>query len=193
MNNTAFYVCPVCGYAHKQRKGLNENEKKTDKGHKNPYGKICTGKEMQKMYLGHRLKTDVAIINISEPFEPEQALSVLYALLEGVSSYYSIERKDISGCLHTSYSSNKTHTIFVLYDTVPGGAGHMSRVAKGGKDTLIGVLKEAYRIVAECTCGGENGDGACYSCLCNYENQKNHDKLNRGKAKRYIGKILNNV
>jgi ATP-dependent helicase YprA (DUF1998 family) len=148
---------------------------------------------MKKMYLGHQLKTDVAIINISEPFEPEQALSVLYALLEGVSSYYSIERRDISGCLHTSYSSNKTHTIFVLYDTVPGGAGHMSRVAKGGKDTMIGILKEAYRIVAGCTCGGENGDGACYSCLCNYENQKNHDKLNRGKAKRYIGKILNNA
>lgn len=189
LNNTAFYICPVCGYAYRQKKGINENKQFTEKRHRKPNGSLCNGKSFNRQFLGHKLKTDVAIINISQPFETDQALSVLYALLEGVSSYYSIERSDISGCLHCSYENRKLHTTFVLYDTVPGGAGHMARIAEGGKDAMIGILKEAYKVVAECTCGGENGDGACYSCLCNYENQKYHDKLNRGKAKSYIEKI----
>lgn len=117
---------------------------------------------------------------------------MLYALLEGISSYYSIERSDISGCLHCTYENRKLHTTFLIYDTVLGGAGHAARIANGGKSDMIGILKVAYRVVKECTCGGENGDVACYSCLCNYENQKNHDKLNRGKAKSYIEKILRN-
>lgn len=94
---------------------------------------------------------------------------MLYALLEGISSYYSIERSDISGCLHCTYENRKLHTTFLIYDTVLGGAGHAARIANGGKSAIIGILKVAYRVVKECTCGGENGDVACYSCLCNYE------------------------
>ena len=88
-------------------------------------------------------------------------------------------------------SKGNLHTVFVLYDTVPGGAGHVSRIAVGGNEAVIGILKEAYRIVNEYSCGGENGNGACYSCLCNYENQRVHERLNRGMARKYIGKILN--
>ena len=65
----------------------------------------------------------------------------------------------------------------------------MARIASGGRSAMIGILKEAYRVVAGCSCGGENGEAACYSCLCNYENQKYHDKLNRGKARRYIEEL----
>lgn len=190
LNNTAFYICPACGYAYSEKKGLKENSKKTDKTHKKSNGYTCSGKNFNRRYLGHKLKTDVAIINISESIEREQALSVLYALLEGVSSYYSIERSDISGCLHCVYDNQKIHITFVLYDTVPGGAGHVGRIATDGKSAIVGILKEAYRIVNDCTCGGDSGDGACYSCLCNYENQKYHDILNRGQAKKYIADIL---
>lgn len=147
----------------------------------------------EKRYLGHKLKTDVAIINISSSFEKNQALSVLYALLEGVSSYYSIERDDISGCLYRTYEGGMVHTTFVLFDTVPGGAGHMTRIASGGKAAMWEIFNEAYKVVANCNCGGENGDAACYSCLCTYENQKYHDKLSRGLAKSYIEKILTSV
>lgn len=189
LNSTAFYICPVCGFAYRQKKGIDEIQQVTDRTHKKPNGYTCSSKTFNKQYLGHKLKTDVAIINISQPIEKDQALSVLYALLEGVSSYYSIERSDISGCLHCTYENRKLHTTFVLYDTVPGGAGHMARIASGGRSAMIGILKEAYRVVAGCSCGGENGEGACYSCLCNYENQKYHDKLNRGKARRYIEEL----
>lgn len=191
MNRTAFYMCRNCGYAYKKQGGITEPIQISKEKHRTATGSVCENQKFERLNLGHNLKTDVAIINISEPFEENQAISVLYALLEGVSSYYSIERNDISGCLHYAMSKGNLHTVFVLYDTVPGGAGHVSRIAVGGNEAVIGILKEAYRIVNECSCGGENGDGACYSCLCNYENQRVHERLNRGMARKYIGKILN--
>lgn len=42
------------------------------------------------------------------------------------------------------------------------------------------MLKSSYDVVNNCTCGKDNGgDSACYSCLCNYYNQKQHDILKR--------------
>lgn len=190
MNRTAFYMCRSCGYSYKSKGGINENNTISKEKHKTSKGTICESKSFDRINLGHNLKTDVAIINISKPFIENQAVSVLYALLEGVSSYYTIERNDISGCLYYTMTNNEIHTVFVLYDTVPGGAGHVSRIASGGNETVVGILKEAYRIVSECSCGGDNGDGACYSCLCNYENQRVHERLNRGLAKKYIEEIL---
>lgn len=190
MNRTPFYMCRSCGYAVRKKGGINEISRFSKEQHRTTEGRPCANKTFDKVYLGHELKTDVAIISISKKFEKDQALSVLYALLEGVSAYYSIERKDISGCLYYSRSGGNLHTVFVLYDTVPGGAGHVSRIASGSADGMKGVLKEAYKVVADCTCGGEDGNGACYSCLCNYENQRVHDRLNRGLAKKYLGEIL---
>ncbi len=190
-NRTPFYMCRTCGYAVRKKGGINELAIVTKDRHKTLEGKICSGTSYDKIYLGHELKTDVAIINIAKSFEGDQALSVLYSLLEGVSDYYSIERKDISGCLYYSKSGGILHTVFVLYDTVPGGAGHVSRIANKGAEAMEGVLRSAYKVVADCTCGGDEGNGACYSCLCNYENQRVHDRLNRGLAKKYLGEILN--
>ena len=190
MNRTPFHMCKSCGFTVRNNGGLNELSQYKKEQHRSSEGRVCINKLFDKVYLGHELKTDVAIISISKPFQSDQALSVLYALLEGVSSYYSIERKDISGCLYYSRIGGKLHTVFVLYDTVPGGAGHVSRITNGGDNELLAVLKEAYKVVDECNCGGEEGNGACYSCLCNYENQRVHDRLNRGLAKRYLSEIL---
>lgn len=190
MNRSPFYMCKYCGYTVKPKGGLNELSQYTKDNHKTPEGRLCSGKQLDRMFLGHELKTDVAIINIAKQFEADQALSVLYALLEGVSSYYSIERKDISGCLYYSRSGGKLHTVFVLYDTVPGGAGHVSRITNGGEKDLTGIFYEAFKVVDECNCGGEEGNASCYSCLCNYENQRVHARLNRNMARKYLGELL---
>lgn len=56
-----------------------------------------------------------------------------------------------SDCLYCIYENRKLHTTFVIYDTVPGGAGHTACIANGGKSAMIGILKVAYRVVNECT------------------------------------------
>ena len=69
---------------------------------------------------------------------------------------------------------------FVLFDNTPGGAGYVRQLRN--ITTFIGMLNEGRRVVTECTCGGEAADTACYGCLCNYYNQKQHDILKRKYA-----------
>lgn len=67
----------------------------------------------------------------------------------------------------------------VLFDDVPGGAGHVRRIARN-KDILISVLKAAQAKLERCECGGEQRNTSCYGCLQNYRNQFCHDELERG-------------
>jgi len=188
LNNSFFYVCNTCGYAILPPKNRWDIEILQE--HKNPYGKDCKNQILKKRYLGHRFKTDVAYIQTSEYIEFDTAISVLYALLEGVSSYLGIERNDISGCIHTDMVDGNYRTGFVLYDSVPGGAGHVRRLGNATTNEFIDIIKKSYEVVDSCTCGGDEGECACYSCLCNYYNQAYHDRLNRNKARIWFKKML---
>ena len=69
----------------------------------------------------------------------------------------------------------------VLFDNVPGGAGHVKRLIEG--QNLCEALKNVLERVKKCTCGEET---SCYGCLRNYQNQFCHEQLKRG----IIGKFL---
>jgi ATP-dependent helicase YprA (DUF1998 family) len=67
----------------------------------------------------------------------------------------------------------------VLFDNVPGGAGHVRRVAQ----QLPEVVQAAWDRVARCECGLET---SCYECLRNFYNQWCHDQLQRGRAREFF-------
>lgn len=172
-----YYVCPICGYA---------SDVPVPEKHKNPYGYICKYKKessIKPVMLSHDFKTDVVRID----FETAQAadmgtmLSVMYAILEGMSNELGIERTDIKGTLHKIIWNHQLIYSIILYDAVAGGAGHVRRLVT--QDGLIcqKVLKAAYQVVDECDC-----DSSCYKCLRNYYNQKIHEKLNRIQARDFI-------
>lgn len=69
---------------------------------------------------------------------------------------------------------------FVLFDNTPGGAGFVRQLVE--PEIFMNMLKEGFRVVTQCDCGGASEDTACYSCLCNYYNQKQHDVLKRRYA-----------
>jgi len=71
----------------------------------------------------------------------------------------------------------------VLFDNVPGGAGHVRRIA----DELPDVFRAAWERVDECECGEET---SCYECLRNYRNQHYHDQLRRGLARDFLRSLL---
>lgn len=112
--------------------------------------------------------------------------SLLYALLDGTSDRLDIERNDIDGCI---YFEEGHRTALVLFDSVPGGAGHVKRlVAEEGM--LIEVLKQTYKNLNRCQCGGDLGDSSCYSCLKNYYNQYYHPVLKRGPVIQFLRECL---
>lgn len=169
INQSAFFICTVYGYG-----ALNSKENQ----HKNQSGSECKG-HLNRLYLGHEFRTDIVKIDIPQYSYKERPFlrSVLYALIEGMSNALDIARTDLDGCLYF----NNTEASLIIYDNVPGGAGHVRRLTD--EDGIIEeVLQEAYRIVKHCKCGGESGDAACYACLQNYNNQFYHDELKRKYA-----------
>ena len=192
INTSNFFVCDTCGYAKVDEKHKEENFIIDKEYHNNPYGKSCINKKLYRRTLGHKFKTDVAYLSLSCYLKKEKALSIVYALLEGVSQYLGIERNDISGTLHYNKLDNGVwETNFILFDTVPGGAGHVRRIGEADENQLKNMFNKSLDIVKQCHCGEDsNGDSACYSCLCNYYNQKHHDIIKRRYAVEFFEDIL---
>lgn len=181
--NDDFYVCPHCGYAESTMEnmevaGFNSHQKTLEKKHITPWGKNCEVK-LVKNKLCHVFKTDVVRLAFSTPQAGNQEvmLSVMYALLEALSSVMDIERNDIKGCLHKIVYDNKLIYAIVLYDAVAGGAGHVRRLVTEDGRCFRQVVEKAIAITKGCNCSP-----SCYSCLRNYYNQKIHDLLNRKYA-----------
>ena len=128
----------------------------------------------------------MSILQICEKGE----LSVLYTLLEGISRTLKIERTDIDGCVQRIKTENGYAESFVIFDNVPGGAGHVSRMVSLKAEELQQLLRNAYDVVDQCTCGGESEDTACYSCLWNYSNQNYHNILTRRSAKTFLREYI---
>ena len=117
-------VCPLCGWTSDAKAPLKLK-------HKTSWGAECSYEGPGSSYhLSHVFKTDVVQITffISETEEYEKVLSVMYALLEGLSRELDIERTDLKGCLHLKNCNGRLLFSIILYDAVAGGAGHVRRL-----------------------------------------------------------------
>ena len=141
------------------------------------------------MKLGHRFVTDVLELHMEGPLTsgirvPEGKnlwRSLLYALLEGASQALGIRRNDLNGTLYP-YSPTYIPAL-MLYDDVPGGAGHVRRI----KDSLPAVFEAALDRIDKCECGPET---ACHECLWNFYNQPYHDEIARGLAVEFLNNAV---
>lgn len=188
MNKSNFYMCPVCGYSHIVKSSLGNDLPSILKKHTNYKQYDCPCEDLDKLKLGHTFETDVArfsipMLDATEKDGYAKALSFMYAFLEGVSSALGIERNDIDGVLEMNQEQQSFDIL--LYDNVPGGAGHVKRLVD--KAAIIRALKAALVKVSQ-DCCDENT--SCYNCLRNYYNQMQHNKLRRIYAKNLIESLL---
>lgn len=164
-NGAGFYLCDWCG------RGAPVAGGKPGKKHKHASRPDdCTG-PLVMTSLAHEFSTDVVTIRTDLGPSPEQASSLLYAVLEGAADTLEIARDDIDGSILIEGGITR----LVLFDTVPGGAGYVLSVA----ERLPEVLRSAVRRLERCGCGAET---SCSACLRNYRNQGLHDQLSRGAA-----------
>ena len=164
-----FYICKICGYG---------NADGIPKKHNNTYDKECKGR-VDKLALGYNFETDIVEIDFGDLFielsnEDGFWESLMYSIIEGMSIALEIDRSDIDGTLYVKNNLSKS---IILFDTVPGGAGHVKRLMDEEYFKLS--LEKALEVVLECHCGGEKQDTSCYNCLRNYYNQYCHDKMKR--------------
>lgn len=196
-----FYVCPKCGYSVASDESIGDKKLESqmrngalsvtmDKTHESLYGNYqCDCKELHRKSLHHVFKTDVAKITFEcDTSDYNTMISTLYALLNAISKDLNIERRDIKAVLSQKMNNDTKQYSIIIYDAVPGGAGHSRRlVTKDGK-MLYGIFTSALNNMKECDC-----EPSCYKCLRSYENQKIHDKLDRKLAENFLSQFVGDV
>lgn len=149
----------------------------------------CPGTLISEVALGHVQETDTLHLRfegqpdfpIPSPLNQSFWLSLMTALIHGASRALQIERRDIDGVLtpRKMEAQGAWEQTIVLYDNVPGGAGHVRRI----QTEFPQVVYEALRIVNCTDCAEET---SCYHCLRDYSNQLFHSELRRGQVKRFL-------
>ncbi|MGI6704330.1 MAG: DEAD/DEAH box helicase [Clostridia bacterium] len=177
-----FKVCFKCGYTR-----ISNEEVETS--HDNAWGADCNGSLENRLALGHEFETDILMLQFEGHPDSRKGFwqSMLYGILEGICEALQIERQDLDGCLYYS-AGYLDQPVLVIFDDVPGGAGHVKRLANA--QVLMTVLKTTLERLKRCECGAPEGDTSCYGCLRHYRNQFCHDELNRGMVIQFLEKVL---
>ncbi len=171
-----YRICDACGFAE----AAPAPSRKASKEHRDPVtNRPCKAPLGAPRQLGHDFLTDVVELRLAGRANEAQLRSALYALLEGASRL-GIKRSEIDGTLH--WWSPLEDPALVIYDTVPGGAGH----AKAIGENLAEVVAQALERVRDCECGPET---SCYGCLRSYTNQIWHDILVRSAAEAVLAPL----
>ena len=184
-SKTGFRVCLSCGAAESAPSPWEKTNRGKPAPHTNPItGRPCNG-ILGTYALGHKFMTDILELRfdgiLAKQADEKTWRSVLFALLEGASESLGIRREDLDGTLYYNVGSNIPSLI--LYDDVPGGAGHVKRIL----NYLPDIIKAARDRVSLDCCGPET---SCTECLRNYRNQPYHDELKRGLAKTFLDELV---
>lgn len=162
------FTFPVKAFAFDS---ISENDQRLSLGH------IQTTNTLHIRFVGYEQ------INIPKPGDLSFWLSLLYAIIHGASHRLQIERRDIDGVLFPRSVGSTWEQTIVLYDNVPGGAGHVKKI----KENLIEVLQEARRILNCIDCAP---DTSCYHCLRDFNNQFFHQYLKRDQAQKFLDLLV---
>ncbi|MDR0914479.1 MAG: DEAD/DEAH box helicase [Oscillospiraceae bacterium] len=193
-----FYVCHDCGYTiaddehdktnkYNYVKGVPSIKLKSekDKHEKSFSTQKCSCEELHKYTIHHEFKTDLTRISFdTDTSDYQTLLSAMYAILNAMSRILNIERRDIAACLTwDEKDGDRAHDI-IIYDSVPGGAGHSRRLVTPDAEILKVIIRDAIANLSSHDCSP-----SCYSCLRSYDNQTFHEKLNREAALDFLRSI----
>lgn len=182
-----YLICNRCGagQSYTFERGDNNTFRRS---HLNPTtDKQCfhVSEDVVRASLGHKFMTDVLEIRFETRVNVIERdplwRSLLYAVLEGAGEVLGIRREDINGALF--YDQDNVNPSLVLFDDVPGGAGHVQRIEQRLEDILTAALDRVDR-----NCCGE--ETSCTECLRSYSNQYFHDELKRGLARDFLKNLL---
>lgn len=174
-----FMVCRSCG--HTELAIASSAKKKANFSHERPRrsNQQCSS-TLANRHLGHQFLTDVVEFRFPFSMTSSEAWSVTYALMAGLHAV-GISQRDVSGVSRSTGLSPSSSII--LFDAVPGGAGHAQRIA----ENITELAHAGLDVVRSCECGE---DSSCYGCLRSYSNQQLHNVLVRGDAMHILESLL---
>lgn len=175
-NGQGFQICRYCGAAA----GTTNNVKHTHYCESiNPAPSYMHVDSLGTAFVSDVLELVLSIENL--PFVDNYGWeSVLWAVFTAAAKLLEIPQTELGG---TVYENDFDTMSLLIYDDVPGGAGHTKQLS-GMVDKL---MREAYATVSHCSC---SEDTCCYGCISNYNNQSRQPYLSRGAAARVLGALL---
>lgn len=172
-----FQVCARCGGAAvggEEIKHLHWCEKSSPSPRINHFNALGTSFVSDVLELVFDI--DSAPSCVKEDWE-----AVMWALFTAAAKILDAPETELGG---TIYENDMHGMSLLIYDDVPGGAGHARQLS----DRVSELVEEAYRVVdGHCGCGEET---CCYGCIANYYNQTRQGELSRGAAKKLLGALL---
>ena len=178
-----FRLCLTCGRA------LDAQDVRRQI-HPRPYGGDCTGRP-QSVALAHLFTTDVLQLRFpgtaSTPGVDDRPFWLTLSTAFAVSACrtLNIAANDLDGTYQSTTETGRTGEL-VMYYRVPGGAGHVRRIA----DRLGDVLAATRGLLARCENAECGATSSCYACLRSYRNQFDWDDLDRSSPLAWIGGLL---
>lgn len=169
-----FWVCDTCGGTSTEGFGDEKN-----------HWPSCKNRHMEHFdSLGSVFMSDV--LELRFDFEQQLALdqdawdSTMWAVLTAAARVIGVPEAELGATVYDCPGNRKA---ILLYDDVPGGAGHVLQLSERVEE----LLSVALDIVSTCTCGL---DTCCYGCIASYQNQGRQDALSRGAAMEVVGRML---
>lgn len=176
-----YHICRKCGRTLDKPLSM--------KMHETPWGTRCGG-NILCLDLAHEFTTDILQLRFHgcTPAAPDRTnrsfwLSFVATFLNGASDSLNIDASDLGGTYH-GWSEESFIGELVVYDRIPGGAGHIRRIV----DNLETVLKVGLERVEKCKC--PDLEASCHACLRNYGNQFYWGELKRRPVIEWLSSIL---
>jgi hypothetical protein len=175
-----FDICGGCGWA---RETVSEEEDEDDEedergGHapRCPGIKDASGEVLRSgVWLSAAIRGEALEIILPTAARTagflEWRITLAEALKLGVRETMQAGNRDIDSFVRQRDGEPWS---IVLFDTMPGGTGYLSKLVRDGGVELKAAAAAACERLETCSC-----DGSCHRCLREFLNQRVHDKLNR--------------
>jgi hypothetical protein len=177
-----FTICRKCGHWQTPKSKIPFEEHKVLHNRK----QMCGG-NAESYHLGYRFHTDALILssqNIPDEFRESDSFfaSLQSALIQGAASLVSAEDDEIGGFVRTAKKPDESpRRELVLFDEASGGSGYVRKAFLN----LEEVVATARALLDNCQC-----EKSCYKCLRTYENQFEHQLLDKQIIKPYLEGLL---
>jgi hypothetical protein len=174
-----FDICTGCGWARETVHDEDGDEDQDDRGGHAPRcpgindasGDVLrSGVWLSAAIRGEALEIELPVAARGAGFL-EWRTTLAEALKLGIRDTMQAGNRDIDSFVR---QRNGEPWSIVLFDTMPGGTGYLSKLVRDGGAGLKAVAASACSRLESCSC-----DGSCHRCLREFLNQRVHDKLDR--------------
>ncbi len=159
----------------------------------------CTEKKITQNQLRRGIslltesRNDVITIQLTESYNGDEevfAKTLSNAIIQSICTVLNLDDDEIRGIYQPITGQNGK---IVIYETSEGGTGTLSSII-GNVELLRRIALKALNIL-HLDAKGEDLDGAClkscYSCICNFYNQRDHKYFDRNTAKDFLLQLSN--